>query len=65
MNIGDLVKVVVRIPGDAVMVNEEIGIIIDVIKMEQFGPKQVLVMWPNDKCTISSLFHLKVIKSDT
>jgi hypothetical protein len=61
MQVGDLVKVIVRIPGDAVMVNEDIGIVVDTVRMELFAPEQAVVLWSNNQYTISNMFHLEIV----
>jgi len=62
MNPGDLVKTAVRIVGKHARQDHDVGIIIDTIRMERFGPCDYLVMWSSEEVTISRGYHLEVIK---
>ncbi len=64
MNPGDLVKILVRIPGKDVRPTTDIGLVVEAVRMELFGPCDYLVMWSSKEVTISRGYHLKVINDD-
>ena len=61
MNLGDLVKIVVKIPGKEIRPHGDIGIIVGLVRRELYGPPDYLVMWSSKEVTISRGYHLEII----
>ena len=59
---GDLVKILVRIPGKSIRPDHDVGIIIETVRMEMHGMPDYLVMWSSKEVTISRGYHLKLVK---